>query len=88
MVRRKLLFEMAVYDETEVYAMNPVASVSTLEVDNLEGEELRCYVYRPIQQIAATLNYNISENDIGVLIRHHCGHRKRKSRIVSTTIYS
>ena len=75
---KNLLFEMAVYDEPEVYGMNPIASVSSSEVDNLEGEELRRYVYHSIQQVAATLNCNISEDDIGVLIRHHCGYRKRK----------
>ena len=28
-VRRKLLFEMGVYDETDVYGMSPIASVPT-----------------------------------------------------------
>ena len=32
---------MAVYDETDVFNMAPVASVSTDVVANLEGDELR-----------------------------------------------
>ena len=74
----KLLCEMAVYDETDVFNMEPVASVSTDVVANLEGEELRNFVYQSIQKSSTELSCMISENDIGVLIKHHCGHRNRK----------
>ena len=75
---RNLLYEMAVHSESDVFNMNPVASVSTEATNNLEGEELRRYVYQTIQPTAVKLNCNISEDDIGVLIRHHCSYRPRK----------
>ena len=78
LVAKNLLIEMAVYSEDEVFEMNPVASVSTEATNNLEGEELRRYVYLKIQSASRELNCSISEDDIGVLIRHHCGFRPRK----------
>ena len=78
LMARNLLYEMAVHSESDVFYMNPVASVSTEATNNLEGEELRRYVYQTIQPTAVNLNCNISEDDIGVLIRHHCSYRPRK----------
>ena len=78
LVAKNLLIEMAVYSEEEVFDMNPVASVSSEATNNLEGEELRHYVYQTIQDASRELNCSISEDDIGVLIRHHCGFRPRK----------
>ncbi len=78
LMARNLLYEMAVHSESDVFNMNPVASVSTEATNNLEGKELRRYVYLTIQPTAVKLNCNISEDDIGVLIRHHCGYKPRK----------
>lgn len=78
LVAKNLLIEMAVYSEEEIFDMNPVASVSSEATNNLEGEELRHYVYQTIQDASRELNCSISEDDIGVLIRHHCGFRPRK----------
>ena len=46
---RGILYEMSVYSENDVFKMNPVASVSTETTKNLEGEELRRYVYPKIR---------------------------------------
>ena len=84
---KNMLLEMAVYSEKDVFEMNPVASVSTEATNNLEGEELRRYVYQAIQSAQSTPNSNISENDIGVLIRHHCGFRNLKKAALLTIPY-
>ena len=51
LITRGILYEMSVYNESDVFKMNPVASVSTETTNNLEGEELRRYVYQAIQPI-------------------------------------
>ena len=48
-------------------------------VTNLEGDELRKYVYEQIKSIPIENPQNqITESEIGILIRHHCGQRIRK----------
>lgn len=51
LMTRGILYEMSVYSESDVFKLNHVASVSTETTNNLEGEELRRYVYQAIQQI-------------------------------------
>lgn len=34
-----MLLEMAVYQESDVFAMNPIANVDSAAVSNLEGKE-------------------------------------------------
>ena len=66
---------MAVYEESEVFQMNPVASVSTKDVINLEGEELRKYVFQYITNSNTIPQSKISERDIGIVISHHVSYR-------------
>ena len=73
-----LLIEMAVHSEKDVFNMNPVVSVSTDVIKNLENDELKKYIYNSIQGVELLPNYVISEHDIGILIRHHCGFRTLK----------
>ncbi len=75
---RNLLYEMAVQKEQDVFAMEPVASVTSEVTDTLEGAELRKYVFQIIQPKISNPKYTVTEHDIGVLIRHHCGYRKLK----------
>ena len=75
---RGLLYEMAVYSERDVFKMNPVASVSTDVTNNLEGEELRKYIFQHYQTVEIPSKYKIDEHIVGELISHHCGHRKMK----------
>ena len=72
---RGLLCEMAVYEESEVFQMNPIASVSTKDVINLEGEGLRKFVFEYINSSNTNPQVNISEHDIGVVISHHVSYR-------------
>ena len=75
---RGLLYEMEVYSERDVFKMNPVASVSTDVTNNLEGEELRKYIFQHYQTVEIPSKYKIDEHIVGELISHHCGHRKMK----------
>ena len=72
---RGLLCEMAVYEESEVFQMNPVASVSTKDVINLEGEGLRKFVFEYINSSNTNPQVNINEHDIGVVISHYVSYR-------------
>lgn len=58
--------------------MNPVVSLSSKETEELEDSDLLQYVLSHIQSVQIPSNYRIQSNDIGVVIRHHCGHRKLK----------
>lgn len=69
---------MAVQTEADVFNMAPVASVTTEVTDTLEGEELRKYVFQIIQPKITNPKFTVTEQDIGILIRHHCGHRHLK----------
>ena len=51
LMTRGILYELSVYSESNVFKMNPVVSVSTETTNNLEGVELRRYVYQAIQPI-------------------------------------
>ena len=75
---RNLIYEMAVQTEADVFNMAPVASVTTEVTDTLEGEELRKYVFQIIQPKITNPKFTVTEQDIGILIRHHCGHRHLK----------
>ena len=75
---RNLIYEMAVQAEADVFNMEPVASVTTEVTDTLEGEELRKYVFQMIQPKITNPRFTVTEQDIGILIRHHCGHRHLK----------
>ena len=59
---RGLLYEMAVWSESDVFKMNPVASVSTDVTNNLEGEELRKYVFQYYQTVEIPSKYKIDEH--------------------------
>ena len=74
---------MATYEESEIFAQEPVASASTKDVESLEDDKLREYVYNRIGNVGNT----ISEHDIGVLIKHHCGNRLRKKTALLTLPY-
>ena len=74
---------MLTYKESEVFAQEPVASASTKDVESLEDDKLREYVYNRIGSAGNT----ISEHDIGVLIKHHCGNRLRKKTALLTLPY-
>ena len=67
LVAKNLLIEMAVHSEEEVFDMNPVASVSTEATNNLEGEELRHYVYQTIQSASRELNCSIKITCVYIL---------------------
>ena len=82
-MNRRILVEMATYKESEVFAQEPVASASTKDVESLEDDKLREYVYNRIGNVGNT----ISEHDIGVLIKHHCGNRLRKKTALLTLPY-
>ena len=82
-MNRCILVEMATYEESEIFAQEPVASVSTKDVESLEDDKLREYVYNRIGNVGNT----ISEHDIGVLIKHHCGNRLRKKTALLTLPY-
>ena len=77
-MKRHLLLEMATYDEKDVFAQNAVASVSTEEVKDLEGNDLTICVYKQIKSIEIPKNYHLQPTDIGTIIKHHCGHRDKK----------
>ena len=82
-MNRRILVEMATYKESEVFVQEPVASASTKDVESLEDDKLREYVYSRIGNVGNT----ISEHDIGVLIKHHCGNRLRKKTALLTLPY-
>lgn len=82
-MNRRLLVEMATYEESEVFALAPVDSASTRDVESLEDDKLREFVYNRISNVDNT----ISEHDIGVLIKHHCGNRFRKKTALFTLPY-
>ena len=82
-MNRRILVEMATYKESEVFAQESVASASTKDVESLEDDKLREYVYNRIGNVGNT----ISEHDIGVLIKHHCGNRLRKKTALLTLPY-
>lgn len=84
---RGLLYEMAVWSESDVFKMNPVASVSTDVTNNLEGEELRKYVFQYYQTVEIPSKYKIDEHIVGELISHHCGHRKMKKAALLSLPY-
>ena len=75
---KMLLLEMAVYDEMDVFAMEPVASVQTNAVENIEDDNLISYVWNQIHTIQIQQNYHLQQTDIGTIIRHHCSHRNKK----------
>lgn len=84
---RGLLYEMAVWSESDVFKMNPVVSVSTDVTNNLEGEELRKYVFQYYQTVEIPSKYKIDEHIVGELISHHCGHRKMKKAALLSLPY-
>ena len=77
-MRKYLLKEMAIYDEDEVFSQNAVASVSTEEVQDLEGDDLTICVYKKINTIRIPENYHLQPTDIGTIVKHHCTHRNKK----------
>ena len=69
---------MAIYDEDEVFSQNAVASVSTEEVQDLEGDDLTICIYKKINTIRIPENYHLQPTDIGTIVKHHCTHRNKK----------
>lgn len=69
------LFEMATVEETEVVNMEPVASVSTDKIKDLEGLELKNFIFQSIKDISIPKDYEITSRDIGTIISHHCSRR-------------
>ena len=78
---------MAVQDETDVFNMEPVASVTTEITDTIEGKDLRKYVFQIIRPEITNPSYSVTEHDIGVLISHHCGRRRLKKAALLTLPY-
>lgn len=78
MVTRRLLVEMPVVSESEVFAQEPVASVSTEKTNNLEGVELKAYIFSVIGSIQLPKGYVLKEREIGTIISHHCTGRPLK----------
>ena len=73
-----LLLEMAAYNEKDVFSMNPVASISTENVLNLEGKGFKKYVLDAAQEIETP--YLINMQSVGEIYSHHCvGRNKRKA---------
>lgn len=82
--KRKLLLEMPVVSENEVFAQSPVASVSTESTFNLEGEKLRAFVMGIISQTSIPQNYVLTERELGTIISHHCTGKPLKKAALQT----
>ena len=48
-MNQKLLLEMAIHQEQDVFGMEPVASVSSKDTEKLENEDLRNYIVNAIK---------------------------------------
>ena len=69
---RKLLLEMPVLSEDEIFAQLPVASASTSNTVELEGDRLRTFVMGIISQTSIPQNSVPTERELGTIIIHHC----------------
>lgn len=84
MNRKQIILEMSVEDEDIVFANEPVASVSSTTVLNLEGDTLRKYVYNSISSKQIPPVYKLGEHEIGAIISHHCSYRKLRKAALLT----
>jgi hypothetical protein len=72
-MNRCILVEMATYEESEIFAQELVASASTKDVESLEDDKLREYVYNRIGNVGNT----ISEHDSRYKSIYKCKYRQK-----------
>lgn len=65
------LLEMAVYDESDVFEKEPVASINSQSIPKIEGGGYCEYVYNKIKDIVLPENYQISTHILGAIYCHH-----------------
>ena len=72
---KKILNEMAVMDEMDVYDKEPVASTSTETLTGINGDNLLNLITQHLQSAKVPSNYVFKRHEIGAMIRHHCDYR-------------
>ena len=65
------LLEMAVYDESDVFEKEPVASIDSQSIPEIEGGGYCEYVYNKIKDIVLPKNYQISVSILKAIYSHH-----------------
>ena len=79
-----MLLEMAVYQESDVFAMNPIANVDSAAVSNLEGKEYIRFVWNEISSNQINSKYTLSESILRTIYSHHCvGRNLRKAALLA-----
>lgn len=73
-----ILYEMAAVAENEVFSMQPVFEISSIQIVELEGERYKTFVMNAISSIPIDPKYTVNFQTIGEIYSHHCVGRNLK----------
>ena len=77
-MKKCLLTEMAIYDEDEVFSLQPVANVTTNGLEQLEGPDFISHIVKTIDTSNLPEDYVLTIRELNEIYSHHCAYRTLK----------
>lgn len=74
-MKKRILTEMAIYDEDEVFSLQPVADVTTTGLEQLEGPDFINHIVKAIDTSNLPEDYVLTNRELNEIYSHHCAYR-------------